>query len=202
MTTLLAIIRHGKTTWNLEGKLQGRANIPLSSAGINELSKLSIPLFLKTATWITSPLKRAMETAESLNLKDVSIESRLVEMDWGEWEGKTLKKLRETLGTKIKEEEDRGLDLSPPGGESPRQVQERIKPLLKEISQIKSSDIVGAVSHKGVMRSLLSLATGWDMLGAPPVKLDWAAIQIFSVDNQGTPQPYQYNVPLEKGDYG
>ena len=123
-------------------------------------------------------------------------------MDWGEWEGETLKTLRETLGTKMKQEEDRGLDLIPPRGESPRQVQERIKPLLKELSQLKTSNVVGAVSHKGVMRSLLSLATGWDMLGTPPIKLDWTAIQIFSLDEQGNPQPYKYNVPLVKGDWG
>src|SRR3546814_19659201 len=62
-----------------------------------------------------------------------------------------------------------GLDLRPPGGESPRQVQDRLKPWLAERSSCGRDTI--AVTHKGVIRALYALACGWDMTGPPPDKL-------------------------------
>ena len=61
-------------------------------------------------------------------------EPRLVEMAWGEWEGRRLADLRAELGDAMIENEARGLDFRPPGGESPRDVQERLKPLLACLS--------------------------------------------------------------------
>ena len=198
MSTLLAIIRHGLTPWNMERKIQGQSDISLSEHGKRLIAGCSLPECLEKALWFTSPLKRAVETAQLLSVKNVSIDRRLIEMDWGEWEGKKLNDLRLTLGSDMKINEDRGLDFMPPGGESPRHVQHRIKSLLFELSQENSYKIVGAISHKGVIRSLLSLATGWDMLGQPPIKMDWTKIQIFSIDADGIPRPYRYNVPLVK----
>ena len=117
-------------------------------------------------------------------------------MNWGEWEGRKLKDLREQHGASLAENEDRGLDMQPPGGETPRDVQDRLKPLLQEIG--KTNKTIGAVSHKGVIRALLCLATGWNMLGKPPVKIDWGSIQIFSLDESGSPSLYKTNLPLEK----
>src|SRR3546814_15044213 len=61
--------------------------------------------------------------------------------------------------------EARGLDFRPPGGESPRDVQDRLRPLLAELAAA-GADVV-AVSHKGVLRALYALASGWDLRGTP-----------------------------------
>jgi probable phosphoglycerate mutase len=45
-----------------------------------------------------------------------------------------------------------------------------------------------------VIRSVLSLATGWDMLGRPPAKLDWTAVHFFDVDATGQPRVRELNV--------
>ena len=71
--------------------------------------------------WITSPLHRATETAKILNLNEIRTDIRLIEMNWGEWEGRKLKDLREQHGASLAENEDRGLDMQPPGGETPRE---------------------------------------------------------------------------------
>ncbi|MBH68295.1 MAG: phosphoglycerate mutase [Rhodospirillaceae bacterium] len=198
MSTLFAIIRHAPTPWNVDGKIQGRSDISLSPHSKRAMAECCLPKCLEKAVWFTSPLKRALETARLLGLEETYIEPRLIEMNWGKWEGEKLKNLRLTLGSKMKTNEDQGLDFMPPGGESPRHVQHRVKSLLLEISKETPNKIVGAISHKGVIRSLLSLATGWDMLGQPPIKMDWSKIQIFSIDANGIPRPYRYNVPLKK----
>ena len=59
---------------------------------------------------------------------------RLVEMHWGEWEGRLLAELRDELGAPMRENEARGWDFRPAGGESPREVWARIQPWLAEVA--------------------------------------------------------------------
>src|SRR3546814_16815565 len=73
--------------------------------------------------------------------------------------------------------EARGLDFRPPGGESPRDVQDRLRPLLAELADA-GEDVV-AVSHKGVLRALYALASGWDLRGKPATKLAAACAPAF-----------------------
>jgi broad specificity phosphatase PhoE len=52
--TLIALIRHGETAWNVERRIQGRSDIALSPAGIAELRALAPPPALQGATWRTA----------------------------------------------------------------------------------------------------------------------------------------------------
>ena len=85
--------------------------------------------------------------------------------------------------------------LSGPGGESPRNVQARVRPLLAEIAA--SSTSTAAITHKGVIRAVFALATNWNMLGKPPHKLSWSAVHLFRVDRGGHPAIERLNIPLE-----
>jgi len=76
-------------------------------------------------------------------------------------------------------------------------VQERVKPLLAEIAASRND--TAAITHKGVIRSVLALATGWDMLGKPPQRLSWSAAHLFRLDASGSPAVEQVNIPLERG---
>ena len=69
------------------------------------------------------------------------------------------------------------------GGESPREVQARLAELAASL--VTAGDDVAAVTHKGVIRAALSLATGWDMTGRPPLRLDWGAAHLFLVEASG-----------------
>jgi probable phosphoglycerate mutase len=90
-------------------------------------------------------------------------------MDWGDWEGQRLAVLRAAAPEAMAENEARGLDFRPPGGESPREVCARLAALVAELAQERTP--VVAVTHKGVMRAALVLATGWNMRGKPPWRL-------------------------------
>src|SRR3546814_16889291 len=91
-------------------------------------------------------------------------------MDWGEYEGKTLAELQAEHGDTFVANERQGLDFQPPGGESPRQVQHRLRPWLQRLAAGK--DNVGAITHRGVIRAILAEAYNWPILGKPPVKTD------------------------------
>ena len=180
----VSFIRHASTSWNEEGRMQGRRDVPLSERGRAQVRAWRVPSELSgTAAWVSSPLARAVETAELLAGRQVARESALIEMDWGDWEGSTLDELRDTHGAAFDQNEARGLDFRPPNGESPREVHARLKPWLERVAG--SSVPVIAVTHLGVIRVVLSAATGWDMTGKPPVRLRSDAIHRFAVDRNG-----------------
>ena len=179
----LTLLRHGMTAWNLEKRVQGRIDQPLSRQGLQQLAALSLPPSLRNLRWFCSPLLRARQTAEALELEAVEFESALIEMSWGQWEGEILKPLRRKLGDSMRRNESRGLDFRPPGGESPRQVQARLSPWLRAIAS--AGDDCCAVTHQGVIRCMYSLASGWDMRGECPVDFAWDAVHQFELDADG-----------------
>lgn len=192
--TRLVLLRHGPTDWNASGCLQGRNDQPLSDAGRHFLRNRKLPAAFSRRRWYASPLRRAAETANLLGVSAIP-EPALTEMDWGEYEGYTLGELQARYGAAFSANEALGLDLLPPHGESPRQVQARLRPWLRKIAA-EGLD-AGAVTHKGVIRAILSLAYDWPMLGKPPVKLDWSCLHDFDIDVDGLPRPLTMNIVLE-----
>ena len=198
--TRLALIRHGRTAWNDEARMQGQTDIPLSDAGYQQLLNDIGPALnpkLAGLYWVSSPLKRARTTAGLLCGFAPPLEPRLMEMNWGDWEGKTLAALRQEPGQDLQANEDRGLDFRPTGGESPREVQHRLKSWMAEIAETRPG--IAAVCHKGVIRAVMALAYNWNMMGKAPVKLGWSCAHIFDIAPDGTPHPYKMNVSVGSG---
>ncbi len=191
--TRLLMIRHAATPWNRSKRIQGLSDISIDEDARREVAGWQIPNDFDDAVWVSSPLERAMETARLLGAEPVR-EQRLIEMSWGEWEGDTLENLRHTLGDGMVKNEDRGLDFHPPGGESPREVQDRLRPWLRAVAS-SSVDTI-AVTHKGVIRAVLALATGWDMTGKAPDRIVNGAGHRFLLDGKGVPSVVRLNVPL------
>jgi probable phosphoglycerate mutase len=191
MTPLL-LIRHGPTDWNAEKRLQGRTDIPLSETGFATVSSWRVPEGFTDVDWWVSPMARARQTAEALGIT-ARADPRLIEMDFGTYEGRTIADLRRELGAEMTNNEDRGLDFQPPGGESPRMVQDRLRPLLAGLGHP-----TGWVTHKGVIRALMALATDWNMRGKPPVKLDWSSAHLFQLGVDGVLILDRPNISLER----
>ena len=124
----------------------------------------------------------------------VVVESALREMSFGTWEGHTVAELRESVGAAFIAAESKGLDFQPPGGESPRAAMDRISRWTASLAA--AGQPVVAVSHKATIRALLALATGWDMMGRPPYKLDWRCLHFFSAHADGRVSVDRLNVPL------
>jgi probable phosphoglycerate mutase len=191
----LVAIRHAPTEWNRARRLQGRTDVALGPDGIAAAQSWRADPAWAGYRVLASPLKRAQETARLLFPEQaITLEPRLMEMDFGSWEGKSLSELRAAPGADAEARERLGLDFSAPGGETPRQVQARIGPLLQEIAGAGAPTII--VTHKAVLRALLSLATGWVMLGKPPVKLKPDSAHLFRLNRAGKISVERMNVPL------
>jgi 2,3-bisphosphoglycerate-dependent phosphoglycerate mutase len=195
---LIACIRHASTEWNATGRMQGRRDIALSPAGRDELTRWRLPAGLHASCdWIASPLCRAVDTATALRGRPPRVEPALIEMDWGAWEGCRLADLRAAYGDAFTRNEQRGLDFRPPGGESPRDVIARVERWLA--TQDAGAEPIVSVTHNGVLRALLAIATGWDMTGKPPVKLRAGMLHRFALGAGGGLALVECNVALASG---
>lgn len=190
----IALIRHGPTGWTDAKRLQGQTDIPLSATGREFVETWQLPKQLRSDRWTSSPLVRAVETARVLSGSTPETDRRLMEMDWGEWEGRRLADLRAELGEEMAANEAAGIDFRPPGGESPREVQSRLRDWLTDVVEIGEPMV--AVAHHGVVRALFSMATGWNMVGSSPEKFRWGAIQYFSIGPAGQIAVERLNVMM------
>ncbi|EEE37501.1 phosphoglycerate mutase family protein [Rhodobacteraceae bacterium KLH11] len=164
--TRLALLRHGHTSWNRAGRIQGRSDIPLDRDARAELSGYCLPsAWEKAAIW-SSPLRRAAETAALVSGRHPRTSAALTEMNWGDWEGKRGADLIEIPDSGYRHIEDWGWDFRPPGGESPAELWARIAPWLTGLH----GDTL-AVCHIGIMRVILAKAWGWDFAGPAPFKI-------------------------------
>src|SRR6185312_7881031 len=114
----LALLRHGPTLWNGQGRIQGHTDIPLSDEGLEKMRGLLAPPPFDTARVFVSPSRRARQTAEAMGLGDATWDARLMEQNWGTWEGLSRAGILARDGEDAFERASQALDFRPPGGES------------------------------------------------------------------------------------
>lgn len=194
----IAFIRHGVTEWNRLGRLQGRVDIPLSAEGRAALAGKRPPEGFADAPCYVSPLVRARETAALLGYAHPIVEPAIIEMDFGVYEGHSIAELRADPAMGMAENEARGLDMQPPGGESPRAVLARLSAWFTALAARHAAGTrLVAVTHKGIIRVVLAGAAQWDMLGKPPARLDWKCAHIVTVAKDGSFTFGPANQPLK-----
>ena len=90
------IVRHGATEWTVSRKHTGVTDIPLTEAGEEDARALA-PLLAEHAFAhvLTSPMQRARRTAELAGFPDAEVDDQLVELDYGDYEGRTSEEIRE-----------------------------------------------------------------------------------------------------------
>src|ERR1700731_2183885 len=92
----LVLVRHGETEWSRSGQYAGRTNLPLTDAGVAAGWALGPALGRRRlAAAVSSPLDRAMRTAELAGLAGVKPDPDLLEWDYGGYEGMTEEQIRE-----------------------------------------------------------------------------------------------------------
>ncbi|SOC21087.1 broad-specificity phosphatase PhoE [Ureibacillus xyleni] len=148
--TLICFVRHGETDWNALKKIQGRADIPLNSNGTKQAEDCK--KYFKTNQWdvlVTSPLKRASQTAkiinESLNL-NIHTMDEFIERNYGDIEGLTISE-RASLYP----------NLECPNQESVEEVKERIFNGINQLHQDFPDQNIIVVAHGGVINLILSI---------------------------------------------
>lgn len=190
----IALLRHGPTEWNDEGRIQGQIDMPLSEAGRRKMAALRPPQGFETVRAYISPLVRARETAELLGLRDATVDARLSEHFWGAWEGMTREEILARDGADAFEHAGRGIDFTPKDGESTRDLLARVRAFLSDVGRERTDAV--AVAHRGIMRSAYTLATGWNMASPMPDELDLTCALILTLHEGGAIELFELNAPL------
>jgi len=190
----LALLRHGPTGWNTLGRIQGHTDIPLSDEGLARMRGLLPPPSFAQARAFASPLLRARQTAEALGLADPILDARLMEQNWGRWEGLSRAEILARDGEDAFMRAGLALRFRPPGGESTEELHNRVAAFLKDVAR-ENGDAI-AVAHMGVLRAAYTLASGWDMSAPMPPDLDISKALILSLTSDGVPTIHALNVDL------
>lgn len=166
----VALIRHAATAWTAERRVQGHLDLPLSAEGEAQVARWRLPADLGRCQaegrlgWVASPLRRALDTARRLGAVAPVVEPRLIEMDYGAWQGLTHAEVDGLT-------REAGWDHHPPGGESPAEVLGRVRAWLDELARGDGPDTWIAVTHGGVIRALLAASVRWDLRPPAPWRL-------------------------------
>ncbi|MCX5149176.1 histidine phosphatase family protein [Streptomyces sp. NPDC048550] len=162
----LLLVRHGETAWSATGRHTGRTDVPLTAAGVEEAISLS-PYFRDRhfALVLTSPLRRAVATAELAGLSGGVTDPDLYEWDYGGYEGITTAEIQRT-----RPHWSLWTDGVPPGdaehpGEDAAQVGARADRALARAAAVLAEDRGDAVivAHGHFLRVLTAR-----YLGLPP----------------------------------
>ena len=163
----LYVIRHGQTTCNAAAIIQGpRIDAELSEEGRRQAAALG-EAFGATHldAVVTSPMRRARDTAEALVAGvSSSVPSRvapeLYEIDFGDYCGRTVPDVADGM-EQIADAWDMGfVDQAFPGGESPVLAQHRIRPVAQALREQAKSHDVAVVAHGRINRILLATLLG------------------------------------------
>lgn len=176
----IGLLRHGRTDWNDAGRLQGRTDIPLSMAERENLSALTLPPDWQGVDVLSSPLSRAHETAKLVTGRDVPTDPALIELNLGDWEGKRGADLLADPASGYHHVEEWGWDGRPPGGETPRELLERVATVLARLTR----DTL-IVCHINIMRVLLATAHGWNFDSPMPFRIKRNRFYVLTRDGKG-----------------
>lgn len=141
---MIYIVRHGQTFWNVEGRYQGRIDIELNEKGIEQAKKIQEKLSnVKFDKVFSSPLKRALRTAQIITPNEITLDERIIERYNGELEGK----LKSEMGIEI---EFNNPNETRMGIENINEFRKRIKDFLEEILEKYKGQNILVVTHAGV----------------------------------------------------
>jgi len=158
------LVRHGESQWNAENRLCGRTDVPLSEGGRRQAKSLAERLRpIPFEAFYSSPLQRALETAhlisEFVGLLPVP-EQRLVELDYGLWEGRTSAEIAASDPETFRAWDADPAQVAPPGGESGLEAQQRVISFLDFLAAQHPQGQVLVVFHKTVCRLVICHALG------------------------------------------
>ena len=149
LPTIICLIRHGETDWNVLGKLQGQEDVELNTSGRKQANELA--RYFETESWnvvISSPLKRAYETAQiiadNISAPAILVVNELVERSYGDAEGLLP--------------EERLLQFPDgivPGQEDFEHLCERAVAALNKIATDFQGKKILVVSHGGIIYTIL-----------------------------------------------
>jgi len=189
----LVLVRHGESTWNAEGRYQGRMDPPLSTRGRAQAQTLAervareqsaAPPENRVTLIVSSPLSRARDTAQAcadaIELR-LGTDERLTEISHGDWEGKLRGEVAIRWPDMLAQWRSNPHLVQFPHGEMLEEVELRLRSFLHGLRD--ETGTVLAVTHDVIVRIAVLLASGKELSSFNEVHIDNAALHEFALES-------------------
>lgn len=178
MLTVIYLVRHGETDWNLARRIQGHSDVPLNQRGLSQAEKVAARFQdVEIHAVYSSDLTRARRTAECIaeRIGTLTVHTlpTLRERCYGQWEGLTYEEIRARF-------ED--MDETACGIETFEAMQQRASAALTELAIRHAGQTIVVVSHGGLINSFLHDVTNGQQ-GTGITQLDNTGINQFLFQN-------------------
>lgn len=176
---VLILVRHGRTPANAARLLQGRMNTELDPVGRRQAEALAAAIG-PVDHLVSSPLARALQTADAFGVS-VEVDDRWAEIDYGTLDGTPISEIGEEVWNRWRSD----VDYVPAGGESHRQLFDRVMPACEELLHRSRSERVVVVSHVSPIKAAIGWALGLPRSVAWRCFLEQASITRIGADAHG-----------------
>lgn len=182
----IILVRHGKTDWNQELRLQGgSSDTPLNTEGRQQAENMAVRLSRRSIQAIySSPLKRALETAENIahyHDLEVMVEKPLREIEAGKLEGMTSAELGIRFSEILTQD---GVLKRMPGGESLTDLQQRSWGFIQQINHKHPDGELVIVSHYFAVLTIICSALTLPLYHITRFRLSTGSISIINLDEK------------------
>lgn len=184
------LLRHGETQYNADGnRYCGRTDIPLTHKGLHQAALVAEQLNgIKLDAVYSSPLERAAHTARIASGRpDIIIDRRLIEVDFGTWEGQTRQEFVSADPASWEEwNNDPSTARAGGTGETGLEVVQRVNEFYTEISSAHADETVMVVGHNGINRLFLAYKLGMPLRNYRQIVQENSALTLIEFDLVGT----------------
>ena len=192
MSQILFLIRHGLTTWNVEHRIPGKLpGIELTDIGREQAKRLAEALVvLPLSAIISSPLERAVETAEYLTQGrglTIQLEPDLMDIELGRWSGQNRDELfkSDPVWTAFV----RNPTVGPEDVETFPALQQRVVAAVERWLKKESTGAYPAfVTHADVIKLLIAHYLGLEAGRARSLIIDNASVSIVELGAEDQPR--------------
>jgi alpha-ribazole phosphatase/probable phosphoglycerate mutase len=184
-STIIDLMRHGEPVGGR--RYRGRTDDPLSEKGWNQM-RAAVGDYRGWQQIVSSPLLRCSEFAHELGRKldiPVSLDERLAELGYGEWEGKTPAELTAQDPDLLLRYRRDPLNNRPPGAEDLEGFAVRVSAAWRQIGEQQRGHHVLVVAHAGVIRMIMAQALAMPSSHLFRIQVGNAAISRFTVEGEG-----------------
>lgn len=187
--TRLFALRHGRTAWNAETRIQGQLDVPLDALGRWQAERLALALAGEAIAAIySSDLQRAHDTAAPLAAHTgapLHTDARLRERGFGSFEGSTHVEIESHWPEAAARWRRRDVDFQPGGGEALTPFFERCVSTVCALAAAHPGQAIAVVAHGGVLDCLYRAAVGVELHAQRNWQLGNASINRLLFNGEG-----------------
>lgn len=181
------LLRHGETDFNSQNnRYCGRTDIPVNAKGRSQAEAVRRQLEGVTFTGVfSSPLLRAYETAQIVSRREVTKDDRLIEVDFGLWEGKTRGQfIEEHRGSWEKWSADPSANRAGINGETGQEIVHRVDAFFEELLNTYREGTFLVVAHNGVNRLFMAHKLGMPLANYRRIVQQNSSVTRFTISRE------------------